>query len=342
MQNLGYSSGNPVGGRSEVDLRESQWKLLKSMIRIRLVEEKLAAIYPNGQIRTPMHLCVGQEAVPAAVSSLLVAGDAVFSGHRSHGHYLAIGGDLTALFAELFGKSQGCSLGLGGSQHLCDPDVGFIASAPILAGTVPVAVGYSWKQKSDGRKAVSVAYIGDAVIEEGILHESVSFSALHKLPILFVCENNLYSVHAHIDVRQPHRSIAGLIAAHGLRSVVVDGNDVVAVQDTCASALAGIRAGNGPVFIEATTYRMLEHVGPSADWQLGYRSASEGAEWSTRDPILKLQGSLAPGHVSHEVSRLEEMIVEIHAEIAASLQAADDAIALSFEDALSLVYPRAQ
>lgn len=342
MQNLGDSSEIRVGGRAEVDLRESQWKLLKSMIRIRLVEEKLAAIYPNGQIRTPMHLCVGQEAVPAAVSSLLGASDAVFSGHRSHGHYLAIGGDLTSLFAELFGKSQGCSLGLGGSQHLCDPDAGFIASAPILAGTVPVAVGYSWKQKSDGRKAVSVVYIGDAVIEEGVLHESVSFAALHQLPILFVCENNLYSVHAHINVRQPHRSIAALMAAHGLHSVMVDGNDVVAVRDTCASALADVRAGNGPAFIEATTYRMLEHVGPSADWHLGYRSASEGAEWSTRDPILKLQVSLVPRHASREVKRLEEMIAEIHAEIEAALQAAVDAVALSFEDALSLVYPRAQ
>lgn len=341
MKNHSGLSGRPFSSSLDADAVECRWSLLRSMIRIRLIEEKLAEIYPSGRIRTPVHLCVGQEAVPVAVSSLLVPGDAVFSGHRSHGHYLAIGGSLTALFAELFGKSLGCSLGLGGSQHLSDPTVGFIASAPILAGTVPVAVGYSWKQKLEGNNSICVAYIGDAVIEEGILHESVSFAALHKLPILFVCENNLYSVHAHINVRQPRRSIASLIAAHGMPSVMVDGNDVIAVQQTCTTALAGIRGGNGPCFIEAKTYRMLEHVGPSADWHLGYRSASEGAEWSARDPILKLQESLMSPSVAIDVRRFEEMIAEVHGEIKASLEEAEAAADLKFEDAMSFVYPRA-
>lgn len=316
------------------------WTLLKSMVRIRLVEEVLAKMYPTGRIRTPMHLCVGQEAVPAAVSSLLLPGDAVFSGHRSHGHYLAKGGNLTALFAELFGYAHGCSLGLGGSQHLCDPMAGFIASAPILAGTVPVAVGYSWKQKLDGNNYISVAYIGDAVIEEGIFHESVSFAALHNLPILFVCENNLYSVHAHIGVRQPPRSIASLVAAHGLSSEFVDGYDIDTVYDTVAGAISEIRSGKGPYFIEATTYRMLEHVGPSADWHLGYRSENEGAEWSARDPITKLQARLVSPDSSHSRNLWEALLAEVREEIENSVRAAETAHVLSIEDAMNLVYPR--
>jgi len=315
------------------------WTLLRSMIRIRLVEEKLAEIYPSGRIRTPMHLCVGQEAVPAVVSSLLFLGDTVFSGHRSHGHYLAKGGDLTALFAELFGNSRGCSLGLGGSQHLCDPKVGFIASAPILAGTVPVAVGYSWKQKQEGNNFMSVAYIGDAVIEEGVFHESVSFAALHNLPILFVCENNLYSVHAHLSVRQPTRSIASLVAAHGLRSKLVDGYDIDSIYQTAANAIADIRTGKGPWFIEATTYRMLEHVGPSADWHLGYRSESEGEKWTARDPIEKLQLRLVAQDLSDSRNLWDALLAEVRAEIENSVRAAETANALSIKDAMNLVYP---
>jgi len=262
------------------------------MVLVRTVEVKLADIYPQGCIRTPMHLCVGQEAVPVAVSSLLEAGDVVFSGHRSHGHFVAQGGSLVGLFAELLGRANGCCKGIGGSQHLSDPRSGFIASAPILAGTVPVAVGYAWKQRLDGHGRVTVSYVGDAVVEEGVFHESVSFAALHKLPVLFVCENNLYSVHAHINVRQPQRSISDLVAAHGLPARKVNGNEVVSIRDELRELLDHVRGGFGPIFLEAATYRMLEHVGPAPDWDIGYRRKEEGEEWKGRDPITNLLGHL--------------------------------------------------
>lgn len=278
------------------------------MLLVRIVEEKLAAVYPHGVIRTPMHLCVGQEAVPVAVSSLLEPGDVAFSGHRSHGHYLAQGGNLVGLFAELLGRSNGCCKGIGGSQHLSDPSAGFLASAPILAGTVPVAVGYAWKQRIEGCGRMSVTYFGDAVVEEGIFHESVSFAALHKLPVLFVCENNLYSVHAHLSVRQPSRPIRDLVAAHGIHSLLVDGNDVLTIRNQLGNLLQKVRDGQGPVFLEASTYRMLEHVGPSADWNLGYRSEAEGIEWKRRDPIDRLKKELRVSDDDIARARYEEVV----------------------------------
>lgn len=187
-------------------------KLLLSLyfqiLRIRRIEEAIAECYKEQEMRCPVHLSIGQEAIAAGVCALLKKTDIVFSNHRSHGHYLAKGGSLPAMIAEIYGKETGCSKGRGGSQHLIDMSAGFWGSTPIVASTVPLSVGSAFYSKLKEDKKVTVVFFGDAAMEEGVLHESLNFASLHKLPIFFVCENNLYSISTHISARQPDRKIA--------------------------------------------------------------------------------------------------------------------------------------
>lgn len=327
--------------------QQSQWsdsdedvlRLLESMILIRCVEEKIASVYSSAPIRTPVHLCTGQEATPVAVARCLREGDFVFSHHRSHGHYLSVGGNLVALFAELLGRIDGCCSGLGGSQHLSDLSAGFVASAPILAGTVPVAAGYAWKLKENRSRNICVSYIGDAVVEEGVFHETMNFVATHRLPVLFICENNLYSVHAHISVRQPGRTITSLVKGHGIPAIDVDGNDVLTMRRSLEETVDVVRSGGGPAFVEARTYRTKEHVGPSTDWHLGYRSESEGAEWASRDPIATLEKNILSHRSDINRSRIERIYAETMASVEQAWKQADEGVPTSFEFAKAVVYP---
>lgn len=263
------------------------------MLRIRRIEEAIVRHYGEGEMRCPTHLCIGQEAIPAGVSAHLRREDLVFSGHRSHGHYLAKGGDLRAMLAELYGRETGCAKGRGGSQHLIDLASGFVASAPILAGTVPIAVGAAWGMRQDGDDRVAVVYFGDGATEEGIFHESVNYASVHRLPVIFVCENNLYSVHSPMDVRQPSgRSVAALGVAHAVPSVTIDGNDVDSVWLHAADAIQRARRRDGPSLIECQTYRFLEHCGPKEDDDLGYRSATEVDEWRASCPLVRSEAAL--------------------------------------------------
>ena len=260
--------------------------LFQVMLRIRIVEERIAELYPEHEIRCPTHLCIGQEAVPAGISVHLRRSDLVFSSHRSHGHYLAKGGDLRAMMAELYGRTSGCALGKGGSQHLVDVDAGFMGSAPILASTIAVAVGAAWGAVMQGQPHVVVAYFGDAAVETGAFHEAMNFAGTKMLPIVFVCENNLFSVHSSLDVRQPQgRSIHELGPAHGVEGFEGDGNDVEEVWRMGGHAVEKARAGKGPSLLEFHTYRWKEHVGPHDDWHLGYRSMHEFKEWQERCPV---------------------------------------------------------
>lgn len=265
-------------------------QLLTMMVRTREAEERIATLYGEQEMRCPTHLCIGQEAVSAGVTAALNPLDLVFSGHRSHGHYLAKGGDMGAMFAELYGRATGCAGGKGGSQHLIDLSCGFMGAAPILSSTISVGVGAAWAAQLDGRDQVSVVYFGDGATEEGAFHESANFASVLKLPVVFVCENNLYSVHSPMDVRQPDRPIFALGPAHGMSGVQVDGNDALAVFQTAHEAVERARSGVGPTLIEATTYRWREHCGPGDDIGLGYRTGAELHEWEGRDPI-KLLGS---------------------------------------------------
>ncbi|MDA9227014.1 thiamine pyrophosphate-dependent dehydrogenase E1 component subunit alpha [Actinomycetota bacterium] len=263
--------------------------LFRQMLRIRRVEEAIADRYPEQEMRTPVHLCVGQEATPVGVSEHLDARDKVMSGHRSHGHYLAKGGDLRAMLAEIYGRETGCSRGKGGSQHLVDLDCGFLGSAPILASTLSIGVGVAWALKQQGTDGVVVVYFGDGATEEGVFHESVSFAALHSLPVLFVCENNLYSVHSSLSVRQPARPISDMALAYGIPGITCDGNNVLSVSEVAAEAVSRARMGLGPSLLVFDTYRWLEHVGPGSDLELGYRSAEELDRWKSNDPLQILR-----------------------------------------------------
>jgi len=261
--------------------------LLRSMTRIRMVEEEIAKRYPEQQMRCPVHLSIGQEAAAVGVCAALKPTDWAFSGHRNHAHYLAKGGNLKAMLAEIYGKATGCCGGKGGSMHLSDQAAGFIAATPIVGSTVPIAVGAALTAQREGKGRVVVVFLGDGAMEAGVVHESLNFATLKNLPILFVCENNLYSVYSPLNVRQPpNRSISDLAAGHGLKTIKADGNDVQEVHTAATAAVQELRHGLGPIFMELPTYRWLEHCGPGYDNDIGYRTDNEFQEWKKRDPLI--------------------------------------------------------
>lgn len=255
------------------------------MLRIRRVEEEIAERYSEQEMRCPVHLSVGQEATAVGVCRALNRTDKIFSTHRSHAHYLAKGGDLRKMMAEIYGKQTGCIGGRGGSMHLADPDVGMVLSVPIVASSIPLAVGSALADKRTGKDNVSIAFVGDASLEEGVFHESANFAVLNNLPVLFICENNLYSIYTHINDRQPQRPLVDLAKAHGLTADQGDGNDVVEVYNKTTDALVRARGGGGPSLLIFDTYRWREHCGPNYDNNIGYRTESEFEEWRGKDPI---------------------------------------------------------
>lgn len=273
--------------------KEAAIDLYYQMLRIRMVEEAIAALYPQQEMRCPVHLCIGQEAVATGVCANLKKDDYLMSNHRSHGHYLVKGGDLKAMMAEMYGKITGCAQGRGGSMHLIDLSVGFLGSAPIVASSIPLAVGAALGIKMRGKNNISVVFFGDAAIEEGLFHESINFAVLKKLPVVFVCENNLYSVYTPFSDRQPKgRKIFSLAKAYGIESFQADGNDVLEVCSLSRKAVQKTRNGRGPVFLEFNTYRWREHCGPNYDNHIGYRSEKEFLAWKARCPIKKLERRL--------------------------------------------------
>jgi TPP-dependent pyruvate/acetoin dehydrogenase alpha subunit len=265
---------------------ELRRRLLRDMIRIRRTEETLADLYPAQEMRTPTHFSIGQEAVAVGICAALYPTDAVYSGHRCHAHYLAKGGSLDAMVAELYGKETGCARGRGGSVHLSDPAAGVLASSAILGQTMAVAAGTALAFAMDRLPRVAVCFFGDGTVEEGIFHETLNFAVVKQVPVLFVCENNGYSTHTRLDVRQPASvSIRARAAAYGMPSQAVDGNDVFAVYEAANAAVARCRSGGGPVFLACATYRWREHVGPLWDYDKGYRSKAEVDAWIARCPI---------------------------------------------------------
>lgn len=300
-------------------------QLLVAMKRIRAVEERIAGDYSAGLMRCPVHLSIGQEAVAAAVGHALRRDDLAVSGHRAHAHYLAKGGNLTAMLAELLGKQSGCSGGKGGSMHLIDEAVGFMGSTAIVGGTVPVGVGLGYGMRLAGTAQVSCVFLGDAVAETGVFFESLNFAALKRLPVLFVCENNGYSVYTPLRARQPEgRSIHRLAAAIGLSAAAGDGNDVEQVHAMTVAALEEIRCGGGPYLLEFSTYRWREHCGPNYDNDIGYRSEAEFEAWRRHDPIACYEAMLLERGVL-DADDIERMGAEIMAEVSTALATAEAA-----------------
>lgn len=267
--------------------------MLEAMLRIRIAEEGVAELVESGEAKAPCHLGIGQEAVAVGVSDALRPSDRVYGGHRSHSHYLALGGDLRAMMAEILGKASGASHGMGGSMHLYGPEVGFHGSVPIVGATIPIAVGAAIAARMDGRGDVAVAYFGDGACEEGVLHESLNLASVMKLPVIFVCENNLYSSHLDISLRQPFDSVGRFADVHRVERAVVDGNDVVAVAGEARRLVARAREGGGPAFLEAVTFRWRGHVGANVDIDVGVRrSIEELNAWKQRDPVRRLADAL--------------------------------------------------
>ncbi|MDP3561071.1 MAG: thiamine pyrophosphate-dependent dehydrogenase E1 component subunit alpha [Legionellaceae bacterium] len=265
--------------------------LYKEILRLRLSEEKLTELYKAQEMRTPTHFGTGQEAIAVGVCQALANDDVVYSHHRCHNHYLAKGGSFFKLTAELYGREAGCSNGRGGSVHLTARDQGFIISSAILAQTIAVATGSALAFKMDNNKNVAVTFFGDGACEEGACYESLNYAAINKLPVLYVCENNLYSTESTVKIRQPEgTSLAERAAAFMVPSETIDGNNVFTVFETVQALLPQIRKGGGPFFLECMTYRWREHVGPNFDYEAGgrtYRTEEEQKYWIQNKCPLK-------------------------------------------------------
>jgi len=269
---------------------ENLISLYKKTYLIRFIEEQISKRYSDGLIRCPTHLSIGQEAIAAGVSENLYKKDFVVSSHRSHAHYLAKDGNIYKMLAELYGKEDGCSSGKGGSMHLIDLNVNFMGSSAIVGNSIPTGVGLALSAKIKKTNQISCIYFGEGATEEGVFFESLNFAIVKKLPVLFICENNLYSVYSSLNVRQPkNRNIAKMVNSMGIKSIKMSGNDAVKISKTVSKCINQIRKYKKPLFIEFLTYRWLEHCGPNYDNNIGYRKNSEFIKWKKKDPLIILR-----------------------------------------------------
>ena len=280
------------------------------MITIRRFEEKIVAVYGLQEMKTPVHLYLGQEAVAAGVCANLRDEDYVFGTHRSHGLYLAKGGDMNALMAELYGRRTGCSKGKGGSMHVVDTRVGVCGTSAIVGGCIPLAVGAALGAVMQAQDRIAVAFFGDGAADEGVFYESLNFAALKKLPVVFVCENNFYATASHQSKRQPHDRIHRLSQGHLIPGLRVDGNDVVAVDQAAGKAVARARRGGGPSLLECRTYRWKGHVGPESDVERGCRPRAELEAWLARCPVKAFEAKLQQSGLLNreELDRLRQEV----------------------------------
>ena len=282
---------DPIKFRDQIDIdgidKSLLIDMLRKMILIRKAEEKLSEHVESGKIKCPCHLGIGQEAIGVAVALIMRKTDRAFGAHRSHAHFLALNENTFSLFAEVLGKYDGCSHGMGGSMHIVDNENGFKGSVPIVGATIPIATGAGLAAKMDKTGDIAISYFGDGSCEEGVLHESLNMASIMNLPVLYVCENNLFASHLHIDLRQPSNSTSRFAKAHHIKSVTVDGNDVVGMYKLLNNEISGIR-NNKPFYFEAYTYRWKGHVGHRDDIDVGVKRGDQLTEWKERDPIKRL------------------------------------------------------
>ncbi|MET0500404.1 MAG: thiamine pyrophosphate-dependent dehydrogenase E1 component subunit alpha [Candidatus Binatia bacterium] len=292
--------------------------MFRSLYRIRRVEEEIARIYPSDKIKSPVHLSIGQEAVSVGVCEALRPDDVVFGTYRSHAYYLAKGGDLKKMVAELFGKATGCAKGKGGSMHLVDAAHGVMGASAVVGTTIPNAVGYAYALRLQGRDSIVVSFFGDGATDEGVFYESLNFAALKQLPIIFVCENNFYAIHTHLLRRHKDANLCGRVSAYGVPAEQIGDNDILKINERAKSVAGLLRGGqSGPFFLECLTYRWKEHVGPAEDFHLGYRSREEARPWMEGDQLLRL-AALIP---SQSRERIE---AEVEAEIREAIASAEE------------------
>jgi len=293
--------------------------LYYEMLKIRRYEERIAEVYAEQEMRCPTHLSLGEEATAVGVCAALKRDDVIFSNHRCHAHYLAKGGDPRRMIAELYGRKTGCTGGKGGSMHLSDESAGMMGASAIVGASIPLATGAALAFSMQGKKNVAVSFFGDAGPEQGIFHESLNLAALKKLPVLFVCENNLYATQTPLSKRQAKNNIFQRSRIYGIPSRRLDGNDVLKVYLAAKEAVEYCRSGKGPMLLELMTYRYREHVGPNYDWSLGYRTKAEVEESMTgNDPIERWRRRLLKSRTSSE-DELAAMLKKVNVEVEANL-----------------------
>ncbi|EDY82911.1 Dehydrogenase E1 component superfamily [Verrucomicrobiia bacterium DG1235] len=325
-KSLGILS-DPTACREPINLknqsRESLISNLELLVLIRKAEEKIADNVENGRIKCPCHLAIGQEAPAIGIAAHIQKGDAVFGAHRSHAHYLALGGDLRELFAEILGKETGCSKGMGGSMHLRSLKNQLYGTVPIVGATIPIATGAALAHKLDGNDSIAVSFLGDGAVEEGVLHESLNLASTMNLPVIYVVENNLFASHLHIGLRQPNDSTCRFAEAHNIKWSRIDGNDTVKLIETTGTAINCARSNGGPHFIEAVTYRWRGHVGHREDNDVGVKRSDDLEGWKKRDPIDRLARALFDDG-AYTQNELDTAKLEIDRKIEAAWQQAEE------------------
>ncbi|MEO5374023.1 MAG: thiamine pyrophosphate-dependent dehydrogenase E1 component subunit alpha [Alphaproteobacteria bacterium] len=292
-------------------------RLYRVLRLIRRAEEEIARIYPTDKIKSPVHLSIGQEAISVAVCDVLRPEDYVAVTYRSHAAYIAKGGDLRAMIAEMYGKVTGCTRGKGGSMHLIAMDHNLLGASAVVGTAIPMAAGYGLAIRKRGQDRVVVCFMGDGATEEGAFTETLNFASLHKLPVLFVCENNGYAIHSTLEPRWATRQLCARVETYGIPAHHVADGDLFRIRDLAGQAIAAMRQGGGPVFLECMTYRWREHVGPAEDYNAGYRSREELLPWQQRDTVATLGAMLD-----------EALRVQIDAEVEARVA---DAVAFAEE-----------
>ncbi len=309
--------------------------LYREMLLIRRFEEQCNALFLQGKIPSTLHLYIGQEAVAVGVCAALRPDDYVLGTHRPHGHALAKGVTSRSIMAELFGKVTGCCKAKGGSMHVGDMSVGMFPAIAIVGANAPIATGAALSAKMRGSGQVVVAFFGEGGANEGAVHEAMNMAAIWKLPVLFVCENNLYGASTPVSQIVAVENVADRAVAYGMPGVIVDGNDVLAVRDVTRTAVERARAGEGPSLIECKTYRLCGHSRSDA---CNYRTREEEAEWRDKDPLLRIKKLLTEETGLATLSDLEQVEAEVEAVLVDAIQFADESPEPAPEDALLHVF----
>jgi pyruvate dehydrogenase E1 component alpha subunit len=315
--------------------RDTLIDIVTRMLRIREFEEAGGRLMEQGKIPGALHLYVGEEAVAVGVCANLNVDDFITSTHRGHGHLIAKGGDFKHMYAELFGKESGYCHGKGGSMHIADLDLGMLGANGIVGGGPPIAVGAAWTAARRGRGQVTACFFGDGASNEGAFHEAANMAALWKLPLIFVCENNLWGEYTRQDRHQAITDVADRAAGYGMPGVVVDGMDAVAVYEAANAAVARARHGDGPTLVECKTYRFYDHVGISETTK--YRASDEVNYWRGRDPITAFQERLAEQGVLSSADA-EALRARIRDDIAEAIRFAEESASPDPNELLTDVY----
>lgn len=291
-------------------------RLYQNIYLVRRFEEEIIRLYPSDKIKSPVHLSIGQESIAVGVCAALQPDDVAFGTYRGHALYLAKGGDVPRMMAELYGKVDGCARGKAGSMHLIDVGAGMMGTSAIVATTIPHAVGYAMWLKMQKSKKIVVCFHGEGAMDEGAWHESMNFAALKELPIFFVCENNNFAIYSHVRDRMKGVNVCERAAVYGVPTEHVDNGDVLATYHASVRAVEAVRAGGGPRFLECMTYRWRDHVGPGEDRIYKYRPDEELDHWIAIDQVKRLAEMLP---------RDERLRIEttVEAQIAASIDFAE-------------------